>query len=696
MNDTKNKINSGRKRLDNRAYEVAARIRQMREKNGLTLAQVAKSLNVNIPCYTAWEKQFGTASERKHLYKLVDFYRVSEEWFSYGIANESDPNFKISRDFSANKLSFISREKLAERAKIRRIEIGISANDLAILIGTKLSKVHVWESVIPLTLSDPIAKLWEQSIYVPEGWLRDINIKTPVYDPSVLNNINLTSNIPSTISEEIRTIGCWLSISKINKRTSDIKLLNDLQKRTVDIFSERYGVKGEANSILQIIGDKYGITRERVRQITEKMVNQTFNLKVDTPCIDQLISDINNHLPDTIQALDDRYRNLLGEDLSIVSVDRFSREVLGKKILAFTDNPADMASSWSLIAISADSHDPEIFKMIREASHRMIRACGAANIYYVLGDAIKCLGRGISMEDTIKACRLIPGFEWLLEDDGWYWFGYNVPLENKVFVTTRKILSVAGRKVDVEDLLHGLIRNRREKYGDAILTRVPCIEPPMSALIAIFKRTPWLKTVQSDDFISLETILPEDCLSGAELKVYEFLKTNKGVASRHSITKELVTKEGMNIITLALVLDSSPIIARLDTGIFALRGRQINHAALQNALNTVWGQGAYDVSIEPDIDGLITYETVITQYSIDTRMFSVPNVFGRYFNDGDEFTVKGFDSPVTFKKYENGTCRLNNLLNKIIDMKIKINDSIQLKINKSRKEINITKVAESD
>lgn len=697
MNDTKNKSNRGRKPLDSRAYEVATRIREIREKNGLKLSQVAKSLNLSPATYFAWEKQFGIASERKHLYKLVDFYQVSPEWFSHGIVTESHVQLNTNPDVEANKFSLIVREKLAERAKARRNQIQLTARDLAALIDTKKSNIYLWESLIPLTLNIETQKLWEKSLQVPEGWLIDININTPIYDQTKLNKINPPSNIPSTIAAEIRIIGTWLAIPKVNKRTLDFQSLNDLQKRAVNIFAERYGVNGETNSILQMIGDKYQLTRERVRQITEKMVNQTAHLQVDTPCLDQLMSDIHQHLPDTIKSLDARYNHLLGEQLSVLSVDRFSREILGKKMLVLTENPADMAIPWNRIAISPYSHEPETFKVFREISHKMIRACGAANIYYVLGDAIRSLGKGITLEDALKVIRVIPGFEWLVEEDGWYWFGYNVPIENKFLVVTRKILAVAGRRVDVEDLLNGLIRNRREKYDDGLTTRVPAIEPPLTVLIAVLSRTPWLKTIQSDDAIAAEPILPKDYLSGAELKICEYLIENKGIASRNSLTKELVDKNGMNFVTLGLALDSSPIIVRLDTGIFALRGYPLNDDSLKNAINTVWGQRSPRVlvNLEPDLEGWVNYESILDQYSIKTRMFSISNAFGRYLVTGDEFAVDGFTSPVVFKQYENGTCRLNGLLHKLLKLKFKQGDLIQIKINKTINRLVIKKTSQS-
>ena len=45
------------------------------------------------------------------------------------------------------------------------------------------------------------------------------------------------------------------------------KLLTNLKDRARDVITKRYGLEEEDTQTLQAIGDLYGITRERVRQI---------------------------------------------------------------------------------------------------------------------------------------------------------------------------------------------------------------------------------------------------------------------------------------------------------------------------------------------------------------------------------------------------------------------------------------------
>lgn len=668
---------AGRKPLDSRAYEVASRIRQARESNDYSFEYISKNIDVPIPTYKAWENQFGESSERKHLHKLTSLYKISPNWFKYGTEEEYVEGLQASTPKISKILTQEQREKLANRAKIRRIAAGLNAAEFARLIDIRVIKLYQWEVMLPPKPEHVTECLWENHLQVPEGWLRDIEIIAPEYDLSVMSTVSETDNRNTTIAEEIRMIACWLSIARITKRTTNLEALSEAEKRSVNVFAQRYGVYGESRSILQIIGNEYGITRERIRQITEKMAERAALLTVKTPCIDKLAEEIKQFLPDTIKALDEKFRELLGEELSIESVDRFSREILGKKIVDFTENPV-------MMAINPESHDPILFKALREASHRMIRACGAAQIYYVLGDVSNMLQKAVPLEDAEKACSLMSGFEWISEDSGWFWFGHETPAENKLHYVTRKILAVANRKVDIEDILQGLIRNRREKY-DETLSKVPPIEPPMSIAMAVLAKTPWLKVVQSDDFLLLNQIAVEDCIQGAELKVYQYLDENNGVASRHSITKYLVDKNGMNLVTLSVVLDSSPILARLDTGIFCLRGRPIDADAMREALDTVWGVGAVEGrpsrQIVTDADGWIEIGAVLNKYNIDRRMFTIASSIRHHFENGQELSVSGTNDKVVFRKYENGECRLNGLLSILLRMGAKENDAINLKVN---------------
>ena len=51
-------------------------------------------------------------------------------------------------------------------------------------------------------------------------------------------------------------------------------LISDLKEREKEVILRRFGLEGKERETLQSIGDSFGITRERVRQIEEVALNK--------------------------------------------------------------------------------------------------------------------------------------------------------------------------------------------------------------------------------------------------------------------------------------------------------------------------------------------------------------------------------------------------------------------------------------
>jgi len=65
-------------------------------------------------------------------------------------------------------------------------------------------------------------------------------------------------------------------MSKLQVNTQQVvgKLLKSLSSRNKDIIFSRFGLKNGKKETLESIGRKYGVTRERVRQIEEATLTQ--------------------------------------------------------------------------------------------------------------------------------------------------------------------------------------------------------------------------------------------------------------------------------------------------------------------------------------------------------------------------------------------------------------------------------------
>lgn len=135
-----------------------------------------------------------------------------------------------------------------------------------------------------------------------------------------LNSIGEHSN---SAAEEIRKISIWIA-NHSGKRPS-----TESEFRSAEIFIKRYGVDGGKTSY-GAIGKLFGLTHERIRQIIEAMKSNAFNVKFDTPYIDNLLININEKMPLSDAEIDHLFRNELGESLTFKNLKRFTNEILNK------------------------------------------------------------------------------------------------------------------------------------------------------------------------------------------------------------------------------------------------------------------------------------------------------------------------------------------------------------------------------
>jgi transcriptional regulator with XRE-family HTH domain len=553
----------GRRALEPRALEAAERLRQARMRLRLSVAEVAFKIGVAPHKYRFLEKKFGPAAEAAYLPALAAALMVDPEWLSHG-SGQPPPPLPLPRQ----SLKSGERIQFAARARSRRQERGLSSLALASLIGISESTLMKWESALR-PVRQPAEAHWEAALGVPNGWLRNMTEGAPAIAEAPSTHAGIAP--AATVAEEIRRISCWLITRGVERRTANDDDLDPSERRAVEVMALRYGLHGESKSTLQSIGTQFGLTRERVRQIIARNTERARHWPVATPCLDRLSDEIKKLLPSTVAELDQHLKDALGESLSVMGAERFARDVLGRSIACLTNTPANMAAPWEMVASSGD--DAETIREVRAAAFGMIRSCGAAHIGFISSAAGQLLNRALSTMETVRCCRLIGKFEWLREQDGWFWFGPD--RENRLLSITSKVLSVANRNVDVEEIYGALVRSRRSRY-QTDRPRPYLVDPPPALIIEVLKRIPTIRQVQHDDFRLKNPVSPEDVLSDTELAIYRVLSQRGGIATRQTLYKELVDTGTLLATALQAPLESSPILMRLDHGLYALRGTELS------------------------------------------------------------------------------------------------------------------------
>ncbi len=682
---------SGRPRLTPRAFEIAARIRSRRQQLGLTSVEVANKIGVPSPRYRSWEKQLGPATENQYLDALARVLTVAPDWLSHGTGVAPIPpeenELPLAADIEHLLLTTEERKILAKRAYDRRLSLRLDRQEVALRIGIPTHGLKNWEFKLPQKRQNNFEIAWEAVLGVPEGWLRMPEMAAP---PPTKDVLTQTISVKAdSVAGEIRMAASWLCRSSFAKRTTDFHELFPSEQRLADIFALRYGVDGEANTKLRVIGERYGLTRERIRQIVEKMADRANRLELKTPFIDRLALEIKAHLPATVESLDRTFRDLLGESLSIESVSRFCREILGRNIVAMTDRPADMTHSWSPTVIDPENHNADRIRIIRDTSMRMIRSCGAAHLFFVAGAAGEVLGSGVLPSDVERDCRMIPGFEWLCEKDGWFWYGE--AKENRLISVAIKILASAGQRVDAEEILAGFVRSRRGYY-EPDKARPYFIEPPLQVVVEVLCRTKGVKKIQYDDFYLEPAIPVENVLSDAETAVYRLMSDNGNIASRHTLNAQLVETGQVKFMALQVSLNNSPIYRHIDRGVFALRGAPLSASFLKDAQESVGGEAGKGIPLsDRDPNGYFHLDCELSEYMVKTRFWTIPSKMARLLTEG-EYSLDGFDEPVVFSRTSNGHYRLRRFLSKALSLGLKAGDRFDFAFNPDTRRMRVSNV----
>jgi transcriptional regulator with XRE-family HTH domain/uncharacterized membrane protein len=552
---------------DNRD-QLAFRARARREQLGLSRSDLARQIGVNAATIANWERRIPKGPDKDVTWETA--LQVPRGWLRTVSVIDDDL-------MQASSLSDDERVELGQRARQQRESMGLTRLDIASKSLVAPHTIHSWEKRLPKSTAFDAA--WEMALNVPSGWLRSKHGKVI----EVASTFSPSNEASATLAESMAELFTWFVEDNQAKRSLDHSRLSPNQKRDVEIMLQRYGVLGEEASTLQAIGDAYGITKERVRKITERVTGKLQREQVHLPVLDRVKAAANAIVPARVSTLTLGLRSVLGQSLSIEGADRFAREFLGEAIVKTEPATGMYASVGEKIAFALTGDDAAI-RTVRQVSLAMIRSTGAAQAYFVAGAASQELGIGITPAQVAQYCAIWHSFEWLEERDGWFWFGPSY--DNRAVSCAMKVLSIANRNVDIEEIQAAMTRSRVRYEADK--ARPFLINAPTVVLQKVLSSAPQIELMQYNDFrlrnIQIDREEYEDAyLSESEIACLEVIRNNGGVVTRKVLYSELVEERGMVPMTFHMVLDSSPIMHRLDIGLWTLAGTKIDPVALLQA-----------------------------------------------------------------------------------------------------------------
>lgn len=582
------------------------------------------------------------------------------------------------------------RAELALRAKKRRGDLGLTLTDCANATGSQRANLVNYEKILRKFPDTAIERAWEKVLQVPEGWLRDKQMETPPHSRDAnATQASPTSRVPelnststegcTTVAAEIRAVSAWLSRKYVQRRTTNLNFLTSSEEVWSRCFAERYGVLGESQSTLESIGTRAGLTRERIRQIIKRMIERSTDLDIRTPLLDSLADECAKLAPASIAKIDSELAVLLGESLSVESAQRFASEILGKRVVSFASTGyAGALSAPQLVITSWTEEDDAMLKALRSVSLKMIRGSGAANIYYVCGMASEVLQRHTSLSLARTLIALVPDFEWLIEDEGWFWFGDGNG-ENRLQNVVRKVMAASGRKIDIDQISQAFSRSYRENYRSDD-SQSFSIEAPPKVLLEVLQRTPWLTCIQYNDFSANDKAELDGVLSDVEVETISCIQSNGGVAAKYEIDHHVCETLGVTVVATATALAKSPCFVQPAMGLYAVIGVEIDPSAYLRAFDVSGPQTRRSATSLADGSGNYTYRFVLSLYHLKHKMIGIPQRLSTKLKAG-QYTLGGQQRPAKITSRESGLTVFSKMMERLDGLGAKAGDTLMLTLN---------------
>jgi hypothetical protein len=328
--------------------------------------------------------------------------------------------------------------------------------------------------------------------------------------------------------------------------------------RTAGLAVRHWGWDGKGGATLEVTGREFGhITRERVRQLCERLGARLAGAPPEAPALDRALVLAAHAAPTTAH---DLARRLADERVSARPFDpaglltaasilgrepTFSLETVKDVRVALPDPPDPASDTMAVIAAVVDT------------ARAVVRRSGAARVGEVTGRVAADLAVWVEDELVTAVVSEPDDFVWLERRTGWFY----LPSVAKNAVASRiaKVLSVGGA-VRLADLHAGIRRD--ERMRDFVM--------PEYILGELCERLPGVR-LEGDVVLADPHQAPESVLERTELTLFRALAEAGGEAGRRDLEAACLAA-GMKASSFNNRIAYSPIVTDLGHGRYALRG----------------------------------------------------------------------------------------------------------------------------
>lgn len=329
------------------------------------------------------------------------------------------------------------------------------------------------------------------------------------------------------------------------------------------ILAAYYNWDGQGGRTLEQLGRKYGLSRERIRQVCMRCVKRVRHAPVFAPVLDRTLALIAERLPQRTGRLERALQEagLSRDGLPIAAIE----EAAG----FFSRAPGFHVVPVGEGAVAVEPGQAELPPRIAQAARSAAGSFGVANVAEVQAklaqDRVRRRAGGQLLRETLSTLR---DFQWL--DARRQWFRLETLPQYGLPNMVEKVVSVAER-IDVVRLRTAMGRYRRS--GREL--------PPPGALLEYCRQMPSVR-VEGDEVVALPSLDWRTVLAGVERAMVEVLREFGPVMDRGEFEEHCI-RRGMNRFSFNAILMCSPVVAQYGRSIYGLVARKTDSKTLRRA-----------------------------------------------------------------------------------------------------------------
>jgi hypothetical protein len=320
--------------------------------------------------------------------------------------------------------------------------------------------------------------------------------------------------------------------------------------RNRDMLRQLWGFNGQPPTTLEAVGQCYGLTRERVRQLSAKARKQFNRSWRETPILEKVLRLTEGLVPDT----EINVTSMLSKASLIRSKFSMESVLLAAEILEKSHGIETDAIAGANVLFRKGCG--ALLRILPNEFRKATQANGCISIDRL---TLKCGGRLEDAEGVQRIISLLPETRWL--DEGRNWAMSKQPTRNRVSNLIQKILSVSTT-LHISEIRSALSRPHRVTYT-----------APRAVLLE-FCRSTGVASVTGEQVHRPTDFVPAP-LGWVEQTFVDAFHSLGSPVAREQLEEFCIDRCGMNIHTFYVYLSYSAVVARLAPGVYSLIGAQI-------------------------------------------------------------------------------------------------------------------------